>query len=118
MFWNVVPLSPSRASLPAIAVWGLGGWYALELILFIVGATALVRGRDDRWLLIGAVILNFTLVHLFYWSNMRMRAPVVPLLALVVAVGLGVSLGIRSGVWRDDDSSAKHVRNLQRRRGL
>ena len=34
------------------------------------------------------LILNFTLVHLFYWSNMRMRAPLVPLIALVAARGI------------------------------
>ena len=35
------------------------------------------------------VILNFTAVHLFYWSNMRMRAPIIPLIALVAARFLG-----------------------------
>jgi hypothetical protein len=39
------------------------------------------------------VILNFTLVHLVYWSNMRMRAPLVPLIALLAALGLSL--------WRD-----------------
>ena len=37
------------------------------------------------------LILNFTLVHLVYWSNMRMRAPLVPLIALIAARGLGQS---------------------------
>ncbi len=32
--------------------------------------------------------IALTGVHLVYWSNMRMRAPVTPLLALVAAVGL------------------------------
>ncbi len=34
------------------------------------------------------IILNFTAVHLVYWSNMRMRAPLVPLIALIAARGL------------------------------
>jgi hypothetical protein len=98
LFWNVVPLSPSRSSLPSMALWGIGTWYALQLILFVVGSAALVRRRDARWIAFGAGILNFTLVHLFYWSNMRMRAPVVPLLALIAAVGLAVSLGMVKGI--------------------
>ena len=71
-FWNVIPLSPSRTGAAAVVVWGTGAGYAIELILFVVGLISLARKWDDRWGLSLLLILNFTLVHLLYWSNMRM----------------------------------------------
>jgi 4-amino-4-deoxy-L-arabinose transferase-like glycosyltransferase len=88
-FWNVVPLAPSRSTLGTVVVWGVGVGYALELLLFLAGLTSLARRWDARWMLPLLLILNFMLVHLVYWSNMRMRAPLVPLIALVAARGLG-----------------------------
>jgi hypothetical protein len=88
LFWNVVPLLPSRSTLPQSVVWALCAGYVAELILFVVGLVSLVRTWDRRWVLPLCVILNFTLAHLVYWSNMRMRAPLVPLIALVAAYGL------------------------------
>jgi hypothetical protein len=93
LFWNVMPLLPSRSSLPHAAVWGLCVGYVTELILLVVGLVSLARPThsrrgDARWLLPLCLIVNFTLVHLVYWSNMRMRAPLVPLIALVAGLGL------------------------------
>jgi hypothetical protein len=88
-FWNVVPLAPSRSALGTAVVWGVGVGYALELVFFLAGLASLARRWDDRWMLPLLLILNFTLVHLVYWSNMRMRAPLVPLIALIAARGLG-----------------------------
>jgi hypothetical protein len=80
---------PSRSSLAQPVVWALCAGYVAELTLFILGLASRVHGGDRRWLLPLCVVLNFTLVHLVYWSNMRMRAPLVPLIALVAARGLG-----------------------------
>lgn len=87
-FWNVVPLNPSRSMVPAAAVWALGAGYALELVLFVAGLGTLARYWDNRWAFPLLLILNFTLVHLLYWSNMRMRAPLVPLIAIIATRGL------------------------------
>ncbi len=88
LFWNVMPLLPSRSTLAHPVVWALCVGYVVELVLFIVGLFGLARNWDRRWLLPLCLILNFTLAHLLYWSNMRMRAPLVPLIGLVAAVGL------------------------------
>jgi hypothetical protein len=88
LFWNVMPLLPSRSNLPRSVSWALCVGYVAELILFVAGLVGLARSWDRRWVLPHCVILNFTAVHLVYWSNMRMRAPLVPLIALVAAVGL------------------------------
>jgi hypothetical protein len=95
LFWNVVPLLPSRSSLSQLVVWGLCAGYVIELVLFVAGLASLMWRWDWRWSLQLCVILNFTLVHLVYWSNMRMRAPLVPLIALVAARGLSVFLNRR-----------------------
>jgi hypothetical protein len=87
-FWNIVPLPPSRVSLPSAAVWAVGICYALEMGLFPLGMGSLVCRWDSRWTFVGLIIVNFTVVHLFYWTNARMRAPIVPLIALVAARGL------------------------------
>jgi hypothetical protein len=87
-FWNVIPLSPSRTGTAGVLVWGTCAGYTLELILFVVGLLTLAYRRDERWALPLILILNFTLVHLLYWSNMRMRAPLVPLIALVASRGV------------------------------
>jgi hypothetical protein len=95
LFWNVVPLLPSRSTLSQLVVWGFCAGYVIELILFVIGLASLAWRWDWRWALPLCVILNFTLVHLVYWSNMRMRAPLVPLIALVAARGLSAFLNRR-----------------------
>ncbi len=87
-FWNVIPLSPSRSGTSAVLVWGTCAGYTIELTLFVVGVVSLLRRWDDRWALLLVLILNFSLVHLLYWSNMRMRAPLVPLIAVIASRGL------------------------------
>jgi Dolichyl-phosphate-mannose-protein mannosyltransferase len=87
-FWNVIPLSPSRSGTSAVVVWGTGAGYAIELMFFVVGLLSVIRRGDDRWFLLLVLILNFSLVHLLYWSNMRMRAPLVPLIAVIASRGV------------------------------
>jgi hypothetical protein len=113
-FWSIVPLPPSRGALPQVAVWSISAGFAIELGLFLAGLIYLAagwirRGRaasaggdglaapggrdvnsggwNDRWVLPLAIVASFTLAHMLYWSNMRMRAPLVPLIALVAAYG-------------------------------
>lgn len=62
--------------------WGVAVYYAL---LFAAAAAGIVRGRTWRWP--GSVLLAClaaaTLVHAAYWSNVRMRAPLSPVLAVL-----------------------------------
>ncbi len=95
LFWNAMPLLPSRSSLLQPVIWALCDGYVVELALFVVGLVSLARSAGRGWLLPLCVILNFTIVHLVYWSNMRMRAPLVPLIALVASRGLSTCLNRR-----------------------
>ena len=80
------PLPNTGRVLQRLAV---GGWY---LTLFIVVFWFSVR-QSNQWLTtpmkLGIVmILAFTLVHAVYWSDMRMRAPLMPTLYLAAALAL------------------------------
>ncbi len=46
----------------------------------------LLQTRVLLWLVAVAAVLAFTLVHAVYWSNARMRAPLVPVVALLAIV--------------------------------
>lgn len=64
-------------------------YYSVTIALMIWGMFRLSRKLlQPQW--IAAVMLVFSLVavHAFYWSNMRMRAPAIPALAVLAAVPL------------------------------
>lgn len=87
-FWNVVPMATSNRSLPAPLRWTIGAFYAAT---FVAGMAGLIRLRRDdwpRWRLCLALILSFTAVHALYWADLRMRAPLVPVIALLAVQGL------------------------------
>lgn len=75
----------STATQIAIAI-----WYAIVFFLAIAGWVHLMRsGVAVRFWVPGLLLVaSLTLVHSVYWSNMRMRAPAVPILALLSGCGL------------------------------
>jgi hypothetical protein len=87
-FWNVFPLSPSLRGTSSTIVWGIGLFYSfigcgLALGLFRI----LKHGCCQKWIAPILLLIAFTAVHLFFWSNMRMRAPLVPAIALISILG-------------------------------
>ena len=64
-------------------------WYAVIFMLAIIGAFML-RSELLRtpWVWGVLLLLSITAVHAFYWSNMRMRAPLMPVVCLLAAVGV------------------------------
>jgi 4-amino-4-deoxy-L-arabinose transferase-like glycosyltransferase len=69
--------------------YGIGVFYFFEFALVLVGILALGRGLlAPPWLWGTLLVLAFTLVHTFYWTDMRMRAPLVPVVAMMAAVGV------------------------------
>ena len=89
-FWNVVPLSPARRTIPPAAVWAVGMFYGAINVALLIGLLSLLKKDWSGWLALGLLIVGFCLVHLFYWSNTRMRAPVIPAIAIIASQGLGV----------------------------
>ncbi|QDT15971.1 ArnT family glycosyltransferase [Alienimonas californiensis] len=86
--WSPTPQGPAAEGLPA-PVWGaVGGW---NVVVFLLAAAGAVRvWRSDRWAAWRPVLLmvvSVTAVHAVYWSNARMRGPIVPAIAVLAAAG-------------------------------
>ena len=95
-FWNPLPHPTSRVeSAKQTAVRTVVGvWYASIFVMMLLCVLLLGRRLFKAplaWPLIVCVIISG--IHLFFWSNMRMRAPVMP------CISVFASLGIVS-VWR------------------
>jgi 4-amino-4-deoxy-L-arabinose transferase-like glycosyltransferase len=85
----------------------IGAWYVLEYLLALLGLAAILRrrevgegvavggpGRRFPWLATWgwglSLALVFTAVHSVYWSNIRMRTPLMPLVVLAAVAGVAV----------------------------
>ncbi|MDO5308769.1 MAG: glycosyltransferase family 39 protein [Planctomycetia bacterium] len=111
--WRPLPqrvereFGPVNANLLEYARYAVAVFYALELLLALLGAFKLYRRRKTRqnlkgatapnqadqcvgyvWLAATCLLLSIQLPHLFYWTNMRMRAPLEVVVVLLVAVAL------------------------------
>lgn len=93
MLWSAAPQrDPSGNSRLVFAV---GVYYTGVLLAF--GVALIVRtvqllvsirspGVNRKWWYLVAMVLTVQLVHLVYWTNIRMRAPIVPAISLFVAM--------------------------------
>ena len=82
-FWALRP-STGVSSLGSTTV---GMWYA---VVFVMAASGALSGRRilDRNPEALLLVLSLTLLHSVYWSNTRMRAPVMPVLAVFAGVSV------------------------------
>ena len=88
-FWSIWPGRPGEAGLPRGVLWGVaGGYAALWLAATVAIGRALIHSRWQMLRAAGSLTLGFFLVHLVYWTDARMRAPIMPAIAVLVAVGL------------------------------
>jgi hypothetical protein len=80
-FWSV---APAASVYPAWARWATVAWTVPLWIALVLG---LSNGGLLCWPRIApaAIVLGLTLVHLFFWTDLRMRAPIVPAIALLAA---------------------------------
>jgi len=89
--WGLVPhqVEAGESALKRMARYAVGGWYAAVLALALLGAGCLGRKLSAQpWLWGLLLCLSFTLMHAVYWSNLRMRAPLMPVVCLAAAVGV------------------------------
>ncbi len=107
--WQPVPhqLLPEESSPRRFARHAVGLWYLIEFLLAVFGVWAVWKGRGRNasagriWVWGGLLLVCVTLVHTFYWTNMRMRAPLMPVVALAAAAGLAGLKSTRLWVTRD-----------------
>ncbi len=83
--WNLAPLA---GSVPTVARWAIGGFYMAVFAGMLSGLLRMPARECRRWQPALCLIVGFTLVHAVYWADMRMRAPLVPALALLAARGI------------------------------
>ena len=84
-FWNISPAGPDAVSLPKVILWGISIFYAVELIAASLGLLRLDSDELKEWSLLALLVISLFAVHIVYWSNMRMRAPLETTLALLAA---------------------------------
>lgn len=88
-FWSVKPGGEWVGSVPQWLQLLIAGWYSSAWIGFAFGLLSLARlskhsnPQRDRWGPIVLLVLSLLLVHLFFWTDARMRAPVMPAIALI-----------------------------------
>ncbi|QDU77844.1 hypothetical protein Pan97_49230 [Bremerella volcania] len=91
MFWRLLPnaLSQDESGKRTMVRYAIGAWYLAQFALVIAGLFAIGKNlRKPGWIAALMLLASFTLVHLFFWSNMRMRSPLVPILAVLACAGI------------------------------
>jgi 4-amino-4-deoxy-L-arabinose transferase-like glycosyltransferase len=89
--WGLVPqqVSAEESAAGRLARSAVGAWYAMVFGLAGVGLVALGRRRwQPPWWAALLLCLSFTAMHAVYWSNLRMRAPLMPVICLAAAAGV------------------------------
>ncbi len=88
--WSPVPQGEEAESLPGVVFVGLWAFYGTLYLLAIAGFALSLSLKREPWPLIWllAMIITVAVVHTFYWSNARMRAPIIPALALLAGVSI------------------------------
>ncbi|MCA9061780.1 MAG: hypothetical protein KDA96_01895 [Planctomycetaceae bacterium] len=96
-FWSTRP--ELTASVPGVLVTALRVWYGMLWAGILLGTVPAVRSiirwyvKPRRmespylpaWLVV--VVVAFLLMHTVYWTNARMRAPLMPILAVLAVAG-------------------------------
>ena len=93
-FWSIFPGRASETGVPQPLLWIIASGYAAVGGGGIVALGRLLGDRSRGRISWGplwpvcSLILGFFGVHLVYWTDVRMRAPIMPAVAVWVAVGL------------------------------
>lgn len=93
--WGVLPQQVEGAKRSNALRYATAAWYLAEFALMAAGLAVLrTRLLRSPWLWAALLAATFTAVHAVYWTDMRMRAPLVPFIALVAGGG-AAALGDR-----------------------
>lgn len=89
--WNVLPhqTSPDESTSRRGLRFAIAIWYTLEMLLAAAGI-ALLRRRLllSPWAWGTILVVSLSAVHTIFWTDMRMRAPLVIVVALLAAQGV------------------------------
>ena len=86
--WTPLPHQTGDRSRWEVAA--IGGYYVLIYAAVLIGLGRLGKAAlGRRWWPVWALAIALSGVHAVYWSNLRMRAPLVPGLAILAAAAFG-----------------------------
>ena len=86
--WGPLPLQTGDR--PSASLWAIGVFYSVVLVLVFIGIWRLGRSLlTPRWAAAAALWVSIASVHTIYWTDMRMRAPAVPVLSILAAASIG-----------------------------
>ena len=85
-FWNVIPMGAARSQQPTILVAASAAFYCVVVAGVVLFVLRRPGDRHHAQFLIVA-IASLSLVHTVFWCNARMRAPVIPVIAVIAARG-------------------------------
>lgn len=89
--WSPVPHGDATDGPARWLIEAVGWYYSMALLAFAVGMIVIARRPDrGRWWLLFALVVTVQAVHLVYWTNARMRAPLTPVIALFAVASLTV----------------------------
>lgn len=87
-FWGILPHEVAARDAGRVVRLGVAAWYVM---VFGLALAALVDREVSvarpPWLWGLLLAASFTAAHVLYWSDLRMRAPLVPLVSLLAACG-------------------------------
>ncbi len=83
-FWALTPSSDNQ-TLPRLLLNAVGLWYGALAIGLLIALVA-CRRNASMWLMLSGVA-SFLIVHSFYWTNTRMRAPLTGVLIVISVAG-------------------------------
>jgi hypothetical protein len=83
-FWAISPTA-SGTSLPKYLVFAVGTWYVCIGVGLL--ASLMRLHRNTAIPLLWMSVVSFLMVHSFYWTNTRMRAPVTGVLIVLAVTG-------------------------------
>lgn len=89
-FWSIRPSVRVDGTSPAFFERTAAAYYVLVFAFAACGFATFICGRVSRSLWTPPVLLiaGFLCVHLVYWTDGRMRAPITPEIALLAALGV------------------------------
>jgi hypothetical protein len=85
-FWGLMPVE-GASDQSQVVRWSVGTFYGLVFFGAIFGAFHVKRFWSSAWWPPLLMMAAFMGVHLVYWTNTRMRAPIMPVLAVLAAIG-------------------------------
>ena len=98
--WSTVPHGDVTGGPTRWLIEAVGWYYSFILLAFAVGMIVVARRPDrGRWWMLYALVITVQAVHLAYWTNARMRAPLTPVIALFAAAILAPRARPASSKW-------------------